>query len=133
MLSGCLIFYFFFLKVGENSNISAERENTALSVFGLSLNLPLGLNGNHALLAEAHPLHCHPTKHCGPCKEVSVSAGAPAAGSAAESDDSDTQVADRLTLCVSLCTNGSWSDHCTSHLSHVSAFVYCVGLYREMI
>lgn len=55
---------FFFLKVGENSNISAERENTALSVFGLSLNLPLGLNGNHALLAEAHPLHCHPTKHC---------------------------------------------------------------------
>lgn len=62
-----------------------------------------------------------------------MSAGAPAAGSAAESDDSDTQVADRLTLCVSLCTNGSWSDHCTSHLSHVSAFVYCVGLYREMI
>lgn len=58
-------------------------------------------------------------------------AGALAAGSAAESDDGDTQAADRLTLCISLWTNGPWSDLCTSRSSHVSSFVQCVGLYME--
>lgn len=72
-------------------------------------------------------------KHCGPCREVSVLAGALASGGAAESDDGDTQAADRLTLCISLWTNGSWSHHCTSHSNHSSSFVPCVSLYMEVI
>lgn len=130
------MFHFFlsiFLKVGENSKISAERATATVRVFRLGLNLPLGLNGNHALLAKAHPLQCHPTaKHCSPGKEISVLARALAAGSAAESDDSDTEVADRLTLLINLRTNGSRSDRCASHLSHVAYFLRCVGLYGEM-
>jgi len=91
------------------------------------------LNGNHALLAKVYPLQCHPrAKHCSPCKEVSVLARALAAGSAAESEGSDKEVADRLTLHINLWTNDSWSDHCASHLSHIPYFVQCVGLYMEM-
>lgn len=116
MLSGCLMFSFFlnvFLKVGENSKISAGRATTTVRIFWLRLNLPLGLNGNHALLAEAFPLQCHPTaKHCSPCKEVPIWARALATGSAAESDHSDTEVADRLTPHINLWTKGSWSDRC---------------------
>lgn len=97
------------------------------------MNLPLGLNGNHALLAKASPLQCHPTaKRCGPCKEVSTLAGALAAGSAAGSDDSDTEAADRLTPCISLWTSGSWSDHCASRSSHAPSLVPWVGLDVEV-
>lgn len=37
-----------------------------------------------------------------------------AAGSAAESDDRDTQVADRVTLHINLWAKDSWSDCCAS-------------------
>lgn len=85
----------------------------------------------HILSSAMQKSKTLPAKHCGPCREVSVLAGALAAGSAAESDDSDTQVADRLTPWINLWTNGPWSDLCTSHSSHVSSFVPCVGLYME--
>lgn len=83
ILSACLMFLLnIFLKDGENSKISSEKTTTTLRVFWLGLNLPLGLNGNHAFLAKAHPLQCRPAaKHCNPCKEVSILAGALAAGS----------------------------------------------------
>lgn len=65
-------------------------------------------------------------------KKVSILARALAAGSAAESDDSDTEVGDRLTLHINLWTNSSWSDHRANCLSHVLYFIQCVGLYLEM-
>lgn len=65
-------------------------------------------------------------------KKVSILERALAAGSAAESDDSDTEVGDRLTLHINLWTNSSRSNHRASCLSHVLYFVQCVGLYLEI-
>lgn len=99
------------------------RSTTIEWVFCLGLNLPLGVNSNHAFLAKAYPLQCHPTaKSCNPCTEVSILARAPASGTAAENDGTDTEVADRLTMNINLWTHGSWSDHCVRHLSCVLFF-----------
>lgn len=112
-----------------------SRKNTTIEwVFCLGLKLPLRVNSNHAFLAKAYLLQCHPTaKSCSSCIEVSILASAPASGTAAENDGTDTEVADRLTMNINLWTRGSRSDHCVRHLSCVLFFVHCVTLYVEKI
>lgn len=107
-------------------------KNTTIEwVFCLGLNLPLGVNSNRAFLAKAYLLQCHPTaKSCSPCTEVSILARAPASGTVAENDGTDTEVADRLTMNINLWTHGSWSDHCVHHLSCVLSFCSLCNLIR---